>query len=290
MDKNIIQYQTLSDWISSLNTIRTNLSAGTYTDITGASVDSTAKASTINNYLAAINELRNNSYGTYGVYAISNPESVTVGTLIKDDINSKIDATLQDLSTLCGNTVKNVASSGFSLQGAFVSGFSRTSFSQTLITSFSDFSNNSADKTKFTDFNDECAFFSKKANFSDEMFFSDHCTEKGTYCTNKQMNTSFSTDTEGFFSNTSKNQFSRNTVFTDCTEDPVFSKDTEFSKDTDFSPDTCNNTTKFSNNSNDSVFSDMTNFNPNSSCDNTCSITGTTNSLTSLFTGYAVRT
>lgn len=288
---NIVKYQTLSSWISSLNTIQNKLSVSPYSEGTGASVGKQVKAQTVTNYLNSINSLRSNTYGAYGVYAISNPEKVNQETIIDDNIGTKIDITLRDLATLCANTLQNVPTvTGFSLQGTFISGFSRTSFSRETVTSFSDKSNNSNDSND-TDFSDACSKFTDFNEDSNHDFnFASNCTD---FAENSDFNknTSFSTDNPfNSHFNTPNSDCSNFEIDSFCGQGGGCSQDTDKAFCTDFYPDTCSDNSNCSVNSKCLNFSDMTNFNPNSVCTNTCNNSGTVNSLTSLFTGYAVRT
>lgn len=293
------KYSTLSTWIDSLNTVRKNLSLTQYSD-SNAGQGQTAKSSSITNFLSSLNTLKNNKYGSYATFTVSSSSSVSSGkTIVALDVEGdKIDATLASLRKICGNDVTGVSNtSGFSLVGTFVSGFSRTSFSRTLVTSNSNFSNDSqfTDNTKFspdscskdTDFSD-CSFFTDMTKFSD-VYGCDNNTRYGR-------DTSFSTCSQGSNSNTPNKlcfEFSESGSCVDnadCALNSQSSGDSNCSKQSNFS-ETC---TKFSDCSNFSQAtgnSNNTNFSPNNgTCDNTCSVGGTINTLTTLFSGFAVKT
>lgn len=291
----VFKYSTLASWISSLNTVRNNLSLTNYSDSSTAA-GSVAKASAINSYLASINALRSNTYGAYGVYSISNPETIATNSVIDDDIVTKIDTTLADLKTICANDLSNLTStSGFSLQNISTS-FSRTSFTRTLVASNTNFADNSANNSNNTDFNpDFCTFNSANfAQFSDD-FSADFCRTNFTNLlfdsTNFNKNTSFSTDNP--FSSNFNTPNSDDSNDNDCNFcidfNETCSNCTDRTRFSDFS-DACSNNTNCVTNTNCQNFSDMTNFTPNQTCSNTCGVTGTINTLTALFAGFAVRT
>lgn len=275
------KYSTLSDWINSLNTVRRNLSLTQYSD-SNAGQGKTAKSSSITNFLSSLNALKSNTYGSYATFTTSNTSAVSSGkTIVALDVEgAKIDATLASLKRICKNEVTNVNNfTSFSLE-VTSTGFSRASFSQVLVsdTQFSRDSN----FTKFTDFGEDC---SNCSNFSKET--------KG----NEQF-VGFSQETEfrahtGFTTCNLGNN--RNTDFFKCTDnaqahfaqEAFYGDKSDNARDSDFSDRGCTD------NSNCSVqnnFSECSNFAPNESCPNTCSKTGTTNTLTQQFSGFAVRT
>ena len=293
------KYSTLSAWIDSLNTVRKNLSLTQYSD-SSAKQGQTAKSSSITNFLSSLNALKSNKYGSYATFTISNSSSVSSGkTIVALDIEGdKIDATLASLKKICGNDITGVSNtSGFSLVGTFVSGFSRASFSRTLVTSNSNFSNDSqfTDNTNFSP--DQC---SNDSDFSDCSFFTDMSRFSDNYgCDNNTRygrDTSFSTCNQGGNSNTpdkdcTKFSDSGDCVnHTDCALDNKSSGDSNCYKQSNFS-ETCPKFSDCSNFSQATGDSNNTNFSPNSgTCDNTCSVGGTINTLTTLFSGFAVKT
>ena len=273
----VLKYSTLASWISSLNTIRTNLSLTQYTD-SATKADTVAKASAVNNYLNSINNLRSNKYGAYGVYAISNPESVS--GVIDDNIITKIDTTLSDLAHICANDLTRLTStSGFSLENIQTS-FSVTSFTRTLVAANTNFVNQSNNGNCTTNFSpDFCDHFS--TNMSNEL---DWTPQDCMYFSDFNKNTSFATD------NPYGSNF--NTPMGDCNVCIDYSRTCfnfeNCTTNTDFT-DACSNFGNCVTNTDCSNQSNLTNFNPNTSCSNTCNKTSTVNTLTPQYSGFAVR-
>lgn len=269
----VLKYSTLASWITSLNTVRSKLSLTSYSD-SSTSAATVAKASAVNNYLASINALRSNTYGSYGVYAISNPETINTDDIIDDDIVTKIESTLSDLNNICANTLSDLTStSGFSIQGTTLTGFSRTSFTRTFAPSHTNCAFNSANNSNFTDFSPD-SLVSGFSNFSDG---------SDAYYGDFNRNTSNGTDSpfNSYF----------NTANSDCNLCVNF-ECSEFSNCATFSNfnDECSNFSNCTTNVNFSNFNNNTNYSPNQTCSNTCSNTGTVNTLTAKYSGFAVRT
>ena len=287
----VIKHSTLDSWISTLNTVRANLSLTQYS--TTSAAGQIAKAEAITNYLASINSLRNNTYGAYGVYAISNPEKVLADTVINDDIHTKINSTLNDLLTICANDLTGLsATSGFSLEGVTTT-FSRTSFSRILDAGFTNKSN-----------------FSDNSNYSPDngcAFFSDNCSDTG-YTAEFDCGSDWSdfTDNVGncnrdtiFSTNAGSDSTFFNVPFSnmigDCSQE---SRCFQFARFSDFSADFARFSGNFDvdtcvTNSNCTTFTQdatNTNFDTDSVCNNTCAVTNTMNTLTPIFAGFAVRT
>lgn len=269
----VLKYSTLSSWITSLNTVRNKLSLSAYSD-SSTSAGKVAKASAVNNYLASINALRSNTYGSYGVYAISNPETVSANNVVDDVIVTKIENTLSDLNRICANTLTGITStSGFSIQGTTLTGFSRTSFTRTFTPTYTNCAFEAANNGKCTNFSPDFAD-PGCSNFNDG---------SDAYYGDFNRNTSNGTD----------NPFSSmfNTPDGDCNL-CVNYQCSEFGQCGNFNNfnDVCDNFGNCVTNVNFNNFNNNTNYSPNQSCTNTCSDTGTINTLTAQFSGFAVRT